>query len=122
MKTFRYSDKQPVRKGDVFTAPRWGTCTVSRFDRLNGCAVAVNLSTGETFDHLGQPTFGESDLIRRKPENITRARMAHGLRRLQRKHAVAVAGPGSTASRELFKSLARETFTGLPTFESYVTP
>lgn len=71
MKTLRYSDKQPVRKGDVFTAPRWGTC-----------AVSVNLSTGERFDMLGQPTFGESDLIRRKPENITRARMAAEFRRL----------------------------------------
>ena len=87
MKTLRYFDKQPVRKGDVFTAPRWGTCTVERFDRLNGCAVAVNLSTGETFDFLGQPTFGESDLLQRKPENITRARMAAGFRRLEKLNA-----------------------------------
>lgn len=122
MKTLRYFDNQPVHKGDVFTAPRWGTCAVERFDRLNACAVAVNLSTGETFDHLGQPTFGESDLLRRKPDGITRARMAAGFRRLQQRHAATVSGPGSTASRELFKSLAREAFAGLPTFESYVTP
>ena len=82
MKTLRYFDKQPVRKGDVFTAPRWGTCTVESFDRLNCSAVAVNLATGETFDMLGRDTFGESDLIRRKPEGITPARMAAGLRRL----------------------------------------
>lgn len=82
MKTLRYSDKQPVRLGDVFTAPRWGTCAVKSFDRLNGCAVSVNLFTGETFDNLGQPTFGESDLVRRKPENITRARMVRSLQHL----------------------------------------
>lgn len=122
MKTLRYSDKQPVRKGDVFTAPRWGTCAVERFDRLNACAVAVNTSTGETFDMLGQPTFGESDLLRRKPENITRSRTAAGFRRLRLKHAAAVSGPGSTASREFFKAAAREAFAGFATFESYVTP
>lgn len=88
MNSLRYHNKQPVRKGDVFTAPRWGTCTVESFDRLNRCAIAVNLSTGETFDMIGQPTFSESDLLQRKPEGITPARMT----------------------------------TGLPTFESYVTP
>ena len=65
MKTLRYSDNQPVRLGDTFNAPRWGTCTVKRFDRLNHCAAAVNTSTGEEFDNLGCDTFGESDLVGR---------------------------------------------------------
>lgn len=67
MKRLRYSDNQIVRKGDVFNAPRWGTCEVKRFDRLNACAIARNTLTGEVFDMLGQPTFGESYLIERKP-------------------------------------------------------
>lgn len=66
MKTLRYYAGQIVRKGDTFNAPRWGTCTVLRFDRANGCAVCRNTQTGETFDMLGAPTFQESDLIRRK--------------------------------------------------------
>jgi hypothetical protein len=82
MKTLRYADKQPVRKGDIFTAPRWGSCAVVSFDRLNRSAVAVNIVTGERFDGLGEDTFAESDLIRRKPENITPARMAHAFARL----------------------------------------
>ena len=74
MNSLRYHNKQPVRKGDVFIAPRWGTCTVESFDRRNCCAVAVNLSTGETFNMIGQPTFSESDLLRRKPEVIPAVR------------------------------------------------
>ncbi len=66
MKTLHYSDRKPVRKGDTFQAPRWGTCKVIRFDRLNACAVARNICTDETFDMLGQPTFSEADLIQRK--------------------------------------------------------
>ena len=65
MKTPRYSDNQPVRVGDTFNAPRWGSCTVKRFDRLNHCAVTVNTQSGEEFDNIGQATFGESDLVRR---------------------------------------------------------
>lgn len=84
MKTLQYHDKQPVRKGDTFTAPRWGTCKVLRFDRVNQSAIACNVSTGEVFDMLGQPTFGESDLLRRKPEGITRNRLAASFRRLRK--------------------------------------
>lgn len=71
----QYASGEPVRIGDAFQAPRWGLCIVARIDRASGSAVAVNTSTGEEFDELGSATFGESDLIRRKPENITRARM-----------------------------------------------
>lgn len=64
MKHLKYTDGQTVRKGDVFQAPRWGTCVVLRFDPSNECAVSLNLLTGETFDMLGQDTFGESDRLR----------------------------------------------------------
>ena len=66
MKTLRYHDQKPVRKGDKFNAPRWGTCIVTGFDRLNECAFAKNVCTGEEFGLLGQATFGESDLVERK--------------------------------------------------------
>lgn len=66
MKTLRYSDGQPVQLGDTFTAPRWGTCIVKSFDRLNRCAVVVNTQTSEVFDMLGRDTFEESDLEKRK--------------------------------------------------------
>lgn len=67
MKILRYHDQQPVRRGDTFTAPRWGTCRMERFDRLNCAAVAVNTSTGERFDGLGQNTFAESDRLNPAP-------------------------------------------------------
>lgn len=66
MKTLHYHDRQAVRKGDIFQTPRWGTCKVIQFDRLNACVVAQNICTDEIFDMLGQPTFSEADLIRRK--------------------------------------------------------
>lgn len=64
-KQIHYSCGQRVRIGDLFIAPRWGTCKVKSFDRLNHCAVAVNTCTGEEFDMLGRDTFSESDLISR---------------------------------------------------------
>ena len=76
MKHLTYSDKSPVRLGDTFTAPRWGTCTVESFDRLNQCATARNTCTGETFDMLGRATFGESDLISRVRREPTRLKFS----------------------------------------------
>jgi hypothetical protein len=65
MKALKYHDNRPVEIGDKFQVARWGTCTVESFDPLNDCAVCQNTHTGETFDNLGQPTFGEADLIAR---------------------------------------------------------
>lgn len=75
----QYLSGEPVRVGDAFQSPRWGLCIVARIDRASGSAVAVNTSTGEE----STATFGESDLIRRKPENITRARMRRFIQSLK---------------------------------------
>ncbi len=60
-----YFEGQEVMLGDKFVAARWGTCVVESFDTLNRCAIARNVCTGEVFDLLGQPTFGEADLLER---------------------------------------------------------
>ena len=78
MKTLRYPDHKPARKGDTFNAPRWGTCRITRFDRLNACAIARNTQTGETFDMLGQDTFSESDLLFRKQPKPPKFHNANG--------------------------------------------
>lgn len=87
MKSLHYPTGEPVRLGDMFQAPRWGSCVVTRIDRKNAAVLALNIMTGEEFDDLGQATFSESDLIRRKPENITRARLAHSWNLLRRQAA-----------------------------------
>ena len=83
MKKLTYSDGQTVRLNDRFTAPRWGTCIVKSFDRLNACAVAENTCTGEVFDMLGQPTFGESDLIARAHKAPSREELIATIRKLR---------------------------------------
>lgn len=61
-----YCGGSQVRIGDVFSAPRWGTCRVDSFDAGNESANVSNLLTGERFSLLGQPTFGESSLVCRR--------------------------------------------------------
>ena len=87
MKPLLYHDSRSARVGDVFQVARWGTCVITRFDRANRAAVALNLMTGEEFDGLGQDTIGAADLLRRKPENITRGRMAKEFEIIRRKGA-----------------------------------
>jgi hypothetical protein len=77
MKPLIYHDQKPARIGDVFQVARWGTCVITQFNRAGDrSAIALNIQTGEEFDGLGQDTFSAADLLRRKPENITRGRLA----------------------------------------------
>jgi len=85
MKNLKYHNGQPARVGDVFQVARWGTCVLTRWDRINRAAVALNLMTGEEFDGLGGDALSEADLLRRKPSNITRCRMAREFDMIRRK-------------------------------------
>ena len=85
MKPLYYHDSSPARVGDVFQVARWGTCIITHFDHRNRAAGALNIMTGEEFDGLGPDTIGEADLLRRKPENITRGRMARAFEIIRRK-------------------------------------